>query len=233
MSAGTGGAARPPRVEDLPKFRGLPVPYLVPWDGEAGYEPVIRVSLTDGVWRVAFADERPGDRDDRGVLWYRNEPRVDGEDLVALPHMGRVHERRQRDCMQRPACQVCSRSLDPDAVPWLLPTPEMADMGEGGHRCTPTPPTCLDCVPASRRYCPALREAGSTLLTVRAFTVWGVSGIVCSTPADAAELLGRRRKGWIGWDSELLPLTIAQEIVVRIDEFDIVDAAPVDDPALL
>uniref|UniRef100_UPI003F49145C hypothetical protein n=1 Tax=Amycolatopsis sp. CA-293810 TaxID=3239926 RepID=UPI003F49145C len=88
MSADIGGTARPQRVEDLPKYRGLPVPYLVPWDGEAGHEPAIRVSLTGGVWRVAFTDERPGDRDERSVLWYRNEPRADDEDLVALPPHG-------------------------------------------------------------------------------------------------------------------------------------------------
>ncbi len=217
------GDAKRPSVDARPRFRRLPVPYVVPWTGETGFEPLMVIGRDEaGVQRVRLKDETPDDRDEHGVLWCRTFPRT-GD----VPQMGDVHDRRQRVCMLTPRCQVCGRDLDPTAVPWLLSSTEMATMRAGGRRLTPTPPTCLDCVPPSRRLCPTLREAGSTLLTVHEVRPWGVSGIVHTTAADAAAMrmwVQMRRKRWVGFgDTERLALTIAQELVVYIGDYDVVD----------
>ncbi|MET9263791.1 hypothetical protein [Amycolatopsis sp. NPDC004079] len=64
----------PGPLADRPRHRGLPVPYLAPFVDERmhGDERLRFEVAPDGtLGRIRYADEVPGDRDARGVLWIR------------------------------------------------------------------------------------------------------------------------------------------------------------------
>ena len=87
-----------PHPADKPVLRPQVVPYITQWTGERGPRP--QVVMRRG--RIAFADERPYDRDSDGVLWSRS-PSQPGK---GKPEFGKVHALRQRLAMERLLCQT-------------------------------------------------------------------------------------------------------------------------------
>ncbi|GLY85612.1 hypothetical protein [Actinoallomurus iriomotensis] len=163
------------------------VPYIVRWSGE---RPVRTPVVTKGRSGIGYPNERPGDRDERGVLWSRYV-HAPGE---GVPEFGGVHPYRQRHAMRHLLCQVCGEPADRDdrGVLWLV-----GDAGRGwsDEDVTGHPPVCLRCAGTARRACPYLRSRGALALRVRNAPLAGVSGtlyeprgrsLVCLGPATLA-----------------------------------------------
>uniref|UniRef100_UPI003F4980D5 hypothetical protein n=1 Tax=Amycolatopsis sp. CA-096443 TaxID=3239919 RepID=UPI003F4980D5 len=206
-----------------PRHCGLPVPHLAPFADEQMHgDDRLRFTVApDGtLGQVGFVDEVPGDRDAQGVLWIRMTPSAG----ATAAEMGRVHPRRQRECMSGPACQVCGMTLTAEAIPWVLP---LSEIPASGMVRTATPPTCLDCAGASRRLCPLLRRAGSRLCLVRGFRPWGVIGSERGGAATIAAVTGSVRPSWFPYtDTAALGRVIAEQLIVELTDLDTVDEIP-------
>ncbi|CCB75152.1 conserved protein of unknown function [Streptantibioticus cattleyicolor NRRL 8057 = DSM 46488] len=146
------------------------VPYITRWSAEQ--PPPTRV-IAKGR-RLAYADERPYDRDTSGVLWTR-VPSLPGK---GKPRLGAVHALRQRRAMEELLCQVCAEPSDrnQDGVLWLLGEDLAAHSAHDRFGLTTThPPVCAPCAPRSVRACPHLRQRHVTL-RVRSCEPVGVRG---------------------------------------------------------
>lgn len=216
----------PDSLAARPRHRGLPVPHLAPFfDEHLHGDDHLRFAVgPDGaLGGIRYVDEMPDDRDARGVLWIRMTPSAG----ATVAEMGKVHPHRQRECMLAPACQVCATPLPADAVPWVLPLPEIANVPAGAMVRTATPPTCLACAGRSRQLCPLLRRAGSRLCIVRGFSAWGVSGCERGGAATVAALTGTARPRWIPYtDTATLGRVIAEQLVVELADLEQVDEIP-------
>lgn len=141
-----------------PVVNGLPVPWVARWSGErpAASAAFVRETLQspDGSlsFRITYADETPADRDQFGILWYRAAAQRLGH-----PEFSQVHPHRQRDAMDRPRCQVCSKRLRIEDAVWMLAGTEVDPEGTG-QAMTGQPPLCTPCVELSTTYCPHLRS---------------------------------------------------------------------------
>jgi hypothetical protein len=149
------------------KARGGLVPYITAWSGE---RPTSTPLVVRGRCGIGYRQERPGDRDARGVLWQRYV-RAPG---VGEPRFKKVHPYRQRLAMRRLLCQVCGGPADEDerGVLWLVGEPER---GWSGGEVTGQPPVCARCVGPASRACPHLRR-GVLALRVRHAPIIGVHG---------------------------------------------------------
>lgn len=162
-------------------------PYVTSWSAEQDLQCNL-VVRSDG---VGYANELPGDRDDRGVLWARAAERH-GE---GRPEFARVHPERQRRAMSDLLCQVCAAPADRtrEGVLWLMRDfrDEWAGWPEG--MASVEPPVCAGCVPIAMRRCPALQR-GCVAVRVRQFAVAGVRGtlyrpgVFGPAPVKAAQL---------------------------------------------
>lgn len=146
------------------------VPFIAPWSGERlPASPLVFA----GVGGIAYADERPEDRDIRGVLWNRRAS-AQGEGRAEY---GNVHPIRQRKAMQESLCQVCGRPADQDerGVLWLLEDNRRDWSGWPENLLTVHPPVCLSCAGQAVEQCPHLR-AGCVAVRVGASDVCAVYG---------------------------------------------------------
>jgi hypothetical protein len=146
------------------------VPYITLWTSESVRRPAVVQRGREG---IGYADERPDDRDPRGVLWDRT-PSSPG---VGRPDFGKVHALRQRDAMRDLLCQMCGHpvSASRGGVLWLLSREEYDPDRAPSRIETVNPPVCLPCAHLSVTACPHLRK-GYVALRVRSFEVAGVFG---------------------------------------------------------
>ncbi|WP_329242842.1 hypothetical protein OG417_44835 [Actinoallomurus sp. NBC_01490] len=160
-------AQRPPTPVT---WRGEPVPWVVRWTGET-IDPQVRLERrADG---LAYHDERSEDRR-FGVLWYRNRTGRGGE-----PELTELHTGRLLACMTRNLCQVCGGpATDPHGrIQWLFPRDEWELLAEPANpTIVTTPPTCRECWPLARRFCPHLRATGTVGVSVAAHRPVAVYG---------------------------------------------------------
>ncbi|WP_314175706.1 hypothetical protein [Streptomyces winkii] len=168
--------------------------------------------------RIAFADERPYDRDSQGILWSRT-PSQPGK---GKPQFGQVHALRQRNAMERLLCQVCGGMADrnPDGILWLLPE-ELDRSPEADHEevITTHPPLCLPCAHTSTKACPHLRRE-FTAVRVRDFERAGVRGALYqpSTPHPVAvDAIG------VAFDDPLIRWVRAGQLLLRLTDFQPID----------
>ncbi|MFE7456443.1 hypothetical protein [Streptomyces sp. NPDC057554] len=151
------------------------VPYVTAWDSErAGL-------LGDLVLRrrpqlhIAYADERPDDRDDDGVLIGR---------ISASPGQGRalyreMHVRRQYECMTNLLCQICGEpaSENTDGVLFLDWRHRKSPATWPERSLTKMPPLCEPCAVRSIAECPHLaNEPTCAAIRTPDPRAWGVSG---------------------------------------------------------
>lgn len=193
------------------------VPYITRWSGEEG--PDQRVVIRNG--RLAYADERPYDRDSTGVLWMR----IPSRPGKGRPHYGKVHSLRQRLAMTELLCQVCGGPADrtPDGVLWLIGN----DPDEAPGTALPSdlhtthPPVCLPCAHQSVHACPHLRRA-YTAIRARAFHPAGVHGMLYApalpTPIPTVA-------DGIAYDDPRIRWTRAGQLIMRLDHFTVIDLA--------
>ena len=187
------------------------VPYITQWSRERA--PKSELVIRRG--RLAFADERPYDRDSNGVLWSR----VPSQPGKGKPEFGKVHALRQRNAMERLLCQVCGRAADrnQDGILWLLG--EVPESSDDSGVLTAHPPLCLPCASASVSACPHLRRE-YTALRVSGLERAGVRGAVyqpsCSKPV-AKDVVG------IAFDDPLIHWVRAGQLLMRLTDFLVID----------
>jgi hypothetical protein len=187
------------------------VPYITLWSGE-DFTPVRVVQRRRG---IAYADERPGDRDEHGVLWAR----VSSRPGQGRPLFGKLHARRQLKAFTKLLCQVCGRRADrnSDGLLWLVgEDPERPETWPDPLLIS-DPPVCCGCAPLAVRLCPRLRRQ-YTALRVSAFDLIGVSGFLYQRgipePVTAAG---------VGYDDPRVRWVRAGQLIVSLRDFTITD----------
>jgi hypothetical protein len=160
----------------------MPVPWVTRWteertDAVFGIAKVLDRRTGQEVEMVVYPDEQPADRDERGVMWFRehNDKVGQGE-----PEWSQVASARQRRAM-RGRCQVCGIKLPNGRTTWLLPAIEVACLAAEGvlnkkGALTQTPPVCDSCAEIAPTICPALRQTGAGVAKVSSYRVWGYGG---------------------------------------------------------
>ncbi|MFJ6212108.1 hypothetical protein ACIQGZ_02025 [Streptomyces sp. NPDC092296] len=147
------------------------VPYIATWSDEQCAGQVVVEDRRSG--GIAYLDERPGDRDEWGVLWRRVESRPGG----GRPEFAQVHARRQRYVMRHLRCQVCGRPADVNeqGVLWLLKDDRGAWPRRPERMAATHPPVCLPCARVAAELCPHL-SGRHIAVRVRRPEVVGVYG---------------------------------------------------------
>ncbi|WP_399086673.1 hypothetical protein ACGH2B_08810 [Streptomyces sp. BBFR2] len=192
-----------------------PVPYITRWSAER-HPPLRLVEKRGG---IGYADEKPYDRDTRGVLWSRT-PSIPGK---GRPQFGEVHTLRQHRAMAELLCQVCGGPADRNAegVLWLLGEDPHDRTSWPAELLTTHPPLCRPCAAASLRICPHLRQR-CVALRVRSFRPVGVRGalyrpgLAAPLPVGAVGVAyGDPRIRWVR----------AGQLIMRLDDVNVVDPA--------
>ncbi|MFI8194381.1 hypothetical protein ACIF8T_37615 [Streptomyces sp. NPDC085946] len=152
-------------------------PFITAWSGE---QPQQRTVVYAGRGGIAFADERPEDRDQYGVLW-NGRAMAPG---TGHPLYGDVHPLRQRHAMQHLLCQVCGGPADRDerGALWLLEDNRSDWTGCPNDLLTTHPPLCLPCASTAVTQCPHL-TGNAVAVRVRDSDVCAVYGRIWSTSA--------------------------------------------------
>lgn len=98
-----------PRPEGAPQL----IPYITLRQGEHDQSrKSLILSAHHAGERLAYSDERPEDRDHRGLLYARTSQCLDAAGWpTGLPDREDVHPARQRDCMGEFFCHVCRRDV--------------------------------------------------------------------------------------------------------------------------
>jgi hypothetical protein len=195
---------QPPALADL-------VPYITRWSAE--HAPAGPVTVRAG--RLAYAQERPGYRDQHGVLWMR-APLRRGQ---GRPEFGKLHPRRQRAAMTRLWCQVCGQaaSRTGEGLLWLTGE-DPHDQGTWPDPLeTADPPLCAPCAVKAVQMCPMLRRRHTALRVQRVSPV-AVRGSLYQPwhpdpiPAAAAAVyLDDPRANWM----------LAGQLIVALEQYTI------------
>ncbi|OEV11444.1 hypothetical protein AN218_13015 [Streptomyces nanshensis] len=197
-------------VSGSPKRPQL-VPYITQWSGERA--PKSELVIRRG--RLAFADERPYDRDSNGVLWSR----VPSQPGKGKPEFGKVHALRQRNAMERLLCQVCGKAADrnQDGILWLLG--EAPDSSGDSGVLTAHPPLCLPCAHASVSACPHLRREYIALRVSRLERA-GVRGALFQPSGSQPVAVD---VGGVAFDDPLIRWVRAGQLLVYLTDFRVID----------
>lgn len=186
------------------------VPYITAWSGEAFVSPHL-------VWRdrgIGYADERPGDRDEFGVLWRRGT----SSPGKGRPRYGVVHHGRQRRAMGGLLCQVCARPTRPEAtedgVLFVLGRREAAPWP--APIVTTRPPLCLRCATDS------VALGDHVAVRCRAPRLYGVSGIVHVRAGVRPIRAGGDPVRDVPYASPYRNLVQAGQSLVRLDRYTLV-----------
>ncbi|MFI5859348.1 hypothetical protein [Streptomyces parvulus] len=159
------------------KARSTFVPYITMRKGE---EPAPVTMLSASPARgLYYADEGPGDRDDRGVLWARCSQNRDGNAVLGEPRWKDVHPARQRECMEALLCQGCVQQPSKTDLGYLFIATRPADATSTdwieGYR-TAQPPLCLVHAKTAVDRCGHLLKRGAVALRSRVPRLYGVLG---------------------------------------------------------
>ena len=143
------------------------VPFITAREGELVH-PGQLITLPAGPG-ISYHDEQPEDRDERGTLWGRSTQFLEGQ-----PIWRDVNPQRQRICMERLMCQVCTGPADRNADGWLF-----LHGGPGSSEAegvlTAQPPLCLAHAKVSAQQCPYL-DRKPLAMRVQQPLLYGVLG---------------------------------------------------------
>ncbi|MFI8294086.1 hypothetical protein ACIGBL_33650 [Streptomyces sp. NPDC085614] len=147
-------------------WKGVPVPYIVPWTGEQDITPTVvprgfGIGFLDDDLNVQY-------RDTYGALWtQRALGRGRGEPLFQ-----NVHPLRQRRAMLHMLCQVCGQPAEDDnrGTLFLIGARAAAQIERTAH-----PPLCPPCAQRAVSLCPHLIRNHLALRSRRP-TPWGIFG---------------------------------------------------------
>lgn len=180
------------------KWRNVEPPYITRWSAERD----LNTRVVERYGRIAYEVEKPGDRDEHGILWCQTESRQG----LGRPEFKKVHPQRQREVMGRLLCQVCAGPADQntDGVLWLLTQVHDDDWTDWPEKCAADePPICRVCASRAIRQCPALRQHGAIVVRAYECPVVGVRGALYEPswpfPRLAGQILARFSYPGIGW----------------------------------
>ena len=187
----------------------LLVPYITQWSEEQqSTAPVVQRRRG-----IAYRDERPGDRDDHGVLWLR----VPSQPGRGRPQFGKIHARRQRRAMTKLLCSVCGQraNRNRDGLLWLIAEDPQRPDTWPDPLYTAEPPVCAGCAAKAVRFCPRLRRE-YTALRVSAFDLFGVRGSLYQRDIPRPVTVGG-----IGFDDPRIRWVQAGQLLVRLRDYTI------------
>ncbi|MEE4598202.1 hypothetical protein V2J94_41275 [Streptomyces sp. DSM 41524] len=190
------------------------VPYIATWTGESAIEQHV---VLGSLYGIAYADETPADRDERGVLWTRRTS-AQGS---GQPELGSVHAHRQRRAMEALLCQVCGGPADRDerGTLWLLEDNQSDWAGWPEDALTVHPPVCLPCAREATRRCPHL--AGKHVaVRVGATDICAVFGI---RYVPTTQGLVQGEPGIVSLASTSVRWTVAGQLVRALNRCTLVD----------
>lgn len=180
---------------------------VLPTEFALGFDPTL------GKFKPIYLDEKPGDRDQHGILWLR-----EGQDLDAEPIYDQVNGHRQAICMIARLCQVCAA---PVAKPtdFIMPGSQMHPLLM--TEMTQTPPVCPACIDEVKEECPALRRLGYIHFQSTDWSDVGVYGeSAYTTPAHEVV---RNPAAEARYDDPDVTLMIAKGVLAHIRSLEIVD----------
>ncbi|MFJ5121890.1 hypothetical protein [Kitasatospora sp. NPDC088548] len=179
------------------------VPYVSSWRTEREHNPTLVFTAAG----IRYEDEGPGDRDNRGVLWVRQEQRR-GQ---GTPDYGGINAARQRRCMSRFLCQVCagSPSITADGMLFVIFNQREPGWDDWPERMGTThPPLCTGCARKAAQQCHAFAK-GFTAVRSRSPAVAGVMGVVF----DPARLVSSPERVVQYDQPDVLRWTVANQLV--------------------
>lgn len=219
-----------------PLWRGLPVPWITRWSGEAITRPlhVVRVgvglvsssgtsvrnqymiSLTDPTTHPFGVEAGlKASRDEYGLCWYKSRDNAEG---VGEPQFSMLNARRQRACMVDRRCQVCGTPFGDKPVTFLDSATLLDEDAAGDTVVTITAPTCRTCAAVALRVCPAQRGKDRVLVTANAYEPCGVLADVY-TLSDNGQLCIARKRVKLPLDSPALAMAMVLQMYVEITDF--------------
>ncbi|MFD6435874.1 hypothetical protein [Streptomyces venezuelae] len=146
----------------------------------------LRASFTSaGGSRIAYTDERRGDRDPQGVLWARVSQSLDERGApTGKPLWRMISPPRQRETMSQLRCQDCRvLARTPEGLVFLhstedgVPEPSTTVL-------TAQPPVCLQHARMASKRCSHLAEHGFVALLAQSAPLYGVIGTPHRYTAD-------------------------------------------------
>lgn len=206
-------AERPAELAELGRF----IPFITPLKGE---RPLSDVVLRPDGLGIAYAEEEPDDRDDRGALWVRTGVPAGRP----IPLFRQVHPRRARAAMLDMRCQGCGGEPSRTAKGTLFftkPEPRRDSRHWPETEYTVHPPTCLLCTHKAMLYCPFVQSAPA--LRVRHPRPWGVFGVGFRPGDDGALRLDHDAERCSYDDLRNLPWMLALQPVARLSRCTVVD----------
>lgn len=205
-------------------YRGVPVPFIASWDSETpsgttSPDLVLRKHEAGGAW-LLYLDEQPNDRQ-YGVLWTR----VPWSPGAGRPQFAGLHAIRQRMCLSRGRCQICSGPADLWMVPATVYAEYQATCEPGEPFESHNPPICRSCVPLAARFCSHLSSTGYLFLAPRTWQVTAVSGAVADPAAPGGFSSSTTTVPLSGPDQQaiamLLRRTLAKGLVAALTDFQV------------
>lgn len=190
-------------------WKGRPVPWVARWTNEVSMDMFKVVVDSDSHLQLTFEDGKVN-RDEHGVLWQREGITRGGE-----PQFSQVSTYRQKAAMRKMLCQVCGTKLPGGPVRWLFHKDNLIESSDG--LLTMSPPTCEPCIDKARTHCPALKAAGSKILVVTDWEIWGIFGGAVLMTKNG---LDRKSQIYVSYEQELpkhVALCAQQQVVRLLD----------------
>ncbi|MDT0344122.1 hypothetical protein [Streptomyces litchfieldiae] len=162
------------------------IPYITAREGENG-ERASKLGVRWNSQGLCYVDERPVDRDERGVLWARLTQSLRDGMPWGKPRWRQVHPSRQRETMMYLKCQVCAQPASRTDQGYLFlhtrPAPGTVERGWPEKSLTAHPPLCLEHAVVASRQCAHLTDAGYVALRAKRPRLYGVFGTAYTTDA--------------------------------------------------
>ncbi|WP_165956042.1 hypothetical protein [Streptomyces hainanensis] len=209
-----------PRPEPLGPPGSVGIPFVTTWSGEL---PSLFSELVarPGGRGLGYCHERPGDRDEHGVLWARTEGAWgDGE-----PRLADQHPLRQRQAMTHMCCQICAGPASRTERGWLFLAGQRPDGArpavrqlEAAH--VMNPPVCLPCAAVAARRCPHLRPR-PVAFRARWVKALGVQGVLYG-PTPFGLVVDPRVEA-LPYTSRFVAWMHASQLVVEVRRVTLID----------
>ncbi|GAA4198365.1 hypothetical protein GCM10022252_48670 [Streptosporangium oxazolinicum] len=194
----------------------LRIPYVIARAEEIAPQPLTFVRRPLGGLRLAYADERRGDRVN-GVLRVRvlNNRR-------GAPQWRKLNTLRQWRCMVKLLCQVCGQAATDPAIgrtPWIMTDSAFRELPEdptGG--LTSAPPTCWACIPEALATCPQLRISSTVCTVARAEPAAVLADMFTPGPGHGALHTGEHNVEISLKDEVSIRRALATQLIVQVHD---------------
>ena len=202
-------------IADRPIVRGYPVPWVARWSEEISSEAFTVGADKHGNQFIAYNPELPWDRDQRGVLWMREDPLANGR---GTPGFTEFSSYRQRVCMEEKRCQVCGSHIEGPLF-WIM-TEHQLMLFNHFKNVTENPPLCEPCVSESKLWCPHIKQSSHQIWKVDKTTPVGYMGEIAYYQENGT--LFRKQALPVSFitDPKILRCFMARQLSVHIADAD-------------